>query len=97
MAGHPITPITLAGVVQVCREHYELLTADKTERAALNYTKKHFSWYLKSFPGAAHWRKAFMACEDLEQVEKLLDELTTSTATMDDVSVNSTRKAVTSA
>jgi tRNA-dihydrouridine synthase B len=72
--GRPASPVTLADVARVCREHFQLMRAGKSERAAVNYTKKHFNWYLKGFAGAAGWRKAFMECESTDQIAGLLDE-----------------------
>lgn len=74
LAEGPATPVTLTDVARVCRDHFQLMRAGKTERAAVNYTKKHFNWYLKGFPGAARWRKAFMRCQTTDQITMQLDE-----------------------
>jgi len=72
--GKPVVPVTLVDIARVCREHFQLMRAGKSERAAVNYTKKHFSWYLKGFAGAVGWRKAFMESESTDQIAGLLDE-----------------------
>ncbi|UCH09481.1 MAG: tRNA dihydrouridine synthase DusB [Fidelibacterota bacterium] len=77
LEGSPATQVNLTDIASICREHYDLLVADKSEQVALNYTKKHFSWYLKGFPGAARWRKTFMACNSTEEVAALITEFET--------------------
>jgi tRNA-dihydrouridine synthase B len=64
--------ITLKDRANVCKRHYELLKKDKSEHVCLNLTKKHFSWYLKGFDGAAEWRKKFMYSKSNEEIEALL-------------------------
>ena len=38
----------------------------------INHTKKHFSWYLKGFNGASEWRRKFMYCNNICEIEKSL-------------------------
>ncbi len=72
--GKPALPVNVKDVAQVAREHFRHMQAEKSERGALNYTKKHFSWYFKGFAGAAGWRKVFMESRSTAQVADLLDE-----------------------
>jgi len=65
--------ITLKDRFDLCKKHYELLKKDKSEHICLNLTKKHFSWYLKGFNGASEWRKKFMYCNNINEVEKNLN------------------------
>ena len=65
--------ITLKDRFELCKKHYELLKKDKSENICLNLTKKHFSWYLKGFNGASEWRKKFMYCDSINEVENNLD------------------------
>jgi len=65
--------ITLKDRFELCKKHYELLKKDKSENICLNLTKKHFSWYLKGFNGASEWRKKFMYCNSINEVENNLD------------------------
>ena len=67
-------PITLKERVEICKKHYRLLKEDKNDHVCLNLTKKHFSWYLKGFNGAAEWRKKFMYSTSTEEVEKHLKD-----------------------
>ena len=64
--------ISLKERANVCKRHYELLKKDKSEHVCLNLTKKHFSWYLKGFDGAAEWRKKFMYSKSNKEIEELL-------------------------
>ena len=61
--------------IDLCRRHYELLKTEKADGLCLNLTKKHYSWYLKGFPNAALWRTKFMRCQNLIEVESVLDEM----------------------
>jgi len=74
LADKPLTPVTLPMIARLCRDHFELLTQEKAAKAAVNFIKKHFSWYLKGFPGAVQWRKAFMAAQSTEAIAALLDD-----------------------
>ena len=66
--------ITLKERVKICKKHYKLLKEDKNNHVCLNLTKKHFSWYLKGFNGAAEWRKKFMYSASTEEVEEHLKD-----------------------
>ena len=75
LAGREPREASLSEVVQVCRRHFDLLRADRSEQLAVNLTKKHFSHYLKGFPGAVDWRKAFLGAESTDAIGRLLDDL----------------------
>jgi len=66
--------ITLKDRFKLCKKHYELLKKDKSENICLNLTKKHFSWYLKGFNSASEWRRKFMYCNNIYEIEKYLYE-----------------------
>ena len=57
----------------LCRKHFNLLLADKTEQVCINYTKKHFNWYLKDFPGASSIRKSIMSAKSIQDIKSLLE------------------------
>jgi len=61
--------------INLCKRHYQLLKKEKAEGLCLNLTKKHYSWYLKGFPNAALWRTRFMKCQNLEEIELVLDSM----------------------
>lgn len=75
LAGRDSDAVTMGMVAGVCRSHFDLLMAEKREQLAVNLTKKHFSYYLKGFPGAVEWRKAFMATETTAEIGAQLDRL----------------------
>lgn len=72
--GIPVHPATLPDIAQMCREHFELMRQEKVERIVVNYSKKHFGWYLKGFPDASKWRKRFMDCRTIEDISDSLDQ-----------------------
>ncbi len=84
MEGRQAAPPDLGEVAEVCRAHFRLMLADKGERVAMNLTKKHFSWYLRGFPGAAAWRKRFMACATTTEAAALLEDFSRSVEAADD-------------
>lgn len=61
--------------LDMCNRHFKLLLEDKSEVVCVNYTKKHFNWYLKGFSGASELRKRFMATTSTTEIASLLDEL----------------------
>jgi len=74
LQGESVRPVTLEEKLRICHTHFELLKKEKNPVLCLNLTKKHFSWYLKGFPGAGAWRKRFVTSQSLDEVESLLDE-----------------------
>ncbi|MBT1176133.1 tRNA dihydrouridine synthase DusB [Bifidobacterium callimiconis] len=77
-AGSPerVNP-TLGEVGQVMMRHATLLTEfyDGDETMAVHDLRKHVAWYLKGFPVGGSTRRAFMECENLEDVRRRIDEL----------------------
>ena len=57
--------------------HAELLTEfyDGDERMAVHDLRKHVAWYLKGFPVGGSTRRAFMVCENLEDVRREIGRL----------------------
>ncbi|MAX09303.1 MAG: tRNA dihydrouridine synthase DusB [Candidatus Marinimicrobia bacterium] len=70
--------VTTNSRIELCKRHYQLLKHEKNEGLCLNLTKKHYSWYLKGFPNAALWRTRFMKCQNLEEIETILDDMSDS-------------------
>ncbi len=66
---------TLSDRAEMCKIHFELLKQDKHEKLCVNLSKKHFTYYLKGFPGAADWRSKFVRSENINEIESHLDEL----------------------
>ena len=57
--------------------HAELLTEfyDGDEQMAVHDLRKHIAWYLKGFPVGGSTRRAFMECENLEDVRAEIGKL----------------------
>ena len=73
--GKEFTHPTLKERAEMCKIHFDLLKEDKHEKLCVNLSKKHFSWYLKGFPGAAEWRSKFVRSEAINEIETHLNEL----------------------
>lgn len=74
-SGKSFPAVTVKDRVRMCHRHYDLLKEFHSNIHTLNMTKKHFSWYLKGFPGAVQWRKRFVTSNSTDEVETLLAEL----------------------
>ncbi len=72
LTGGPVVQVTPVLMAETCREHFELMRSYHSERITVNLSKKHVNWYLKGFPGAARWRRLFMACATIAQVDQLI-------------------------
>ncbi|EFA23731.1 TIM-barrel protein, nifR3 family [Bifidobacterium gallicum DSM 20093 = LMG 11596] len=71
------TDPTLGQVCQVIMRHATYLTEfyDGDERMAAHDMRKHVAWYLKGFPVGGGVRRAFMACESLADMQRIVDGL----------------------
>lgn len=65
-------PVSISDRINICKEHFNLLLEDKNEQVCINYTKKHFNWYLKGFAGASKLRRKFMKVKSTEEIRNLL-------------------------
>ncbi|MHB9134148.1 MAG: tRNA dihydrouridine synthase DusB [Armatimonadota bacterium] len=70
--GEKLTPPTLSERVAMAIEHGELLIADKGHKVGVQEMRKHISWYLKGFYGAAHFREEVMRLTQWNDVVALL-------------------------
>ena len=68
-------PVTISDRINICKEHFSLLLEDKNEQVCINYTKKHFNWYLKGFDGASKLRRKFMKVKSTKEISNLLDSI----------------------
>lgn len=68
---------TLGEVGAIIVRHAELLTEfyDGDERMAVHDLRKHVAWYLKGFPVGGQMRRAFMECEGIDDVRRLVATL----------------------
>lgn len=58
--GEHLPAPSLAARVAMVIEHGELLIQDKGHRVGVREMRKHICWYLRGFPGAAHFREEVM-------------------------------------
>lgn len=70
--GEQLAPPTLADRVHLAIEHGELLISDKGHKIGVREMRKHISWYMKGFYGAAHFREEVMQLSQWHEVVALL-------------------------
>jgi tRNA-dihydrouridine synthase B len=58
----------------MCKRHLELLIESRGEKTGSNIMRKHFGWYIKSFPGAAALRRSLVTAKDKNEMRNLLGE-----------------------
>ena len=73
LAGMPYDPPTLEARLQTARRHAELLNA--REGRNIVRMRKHAAWYVTGLPGAAKARALFNECTNLEEFNRVFDEL----------------------
>ena len=56
----PYTPPSLIDLVNICEIHLNLLIQNRGEIVGSNLMRKHFSGYIKGFPGASKYRKSLV-------------------------------------
>ncbi len=78
LSGKSYTPPTLEERLNMLKEQVKLMVQYKGEYVAMREARKHTSWYLKGFRGAAAMRKMcaeIIGFDDIEQIiEKALEE-----------------------
>ena len=65
----------LSEIKEMCIYHVNLLEKNKPLQVAVNLSKKHLSYYLKSFNGASDYRKKIMRCTDLKMIIEILKKI----------------------
>ena len=70
-----IDELSLLDRINICIRHFKLLKNDKSERICVNLGKKHLSYYLRGFNGAAKWRKDIMRSIKSENIIQILNEI----------------------
>lgn len=63
---------SVAARVNMAIQHGELLIEDKGHRIGVREMRKHICWYLRGFPGAAHFREEVMMLTEWTEVVKVL-------------------------
>ncbi|MHB9026233.1 MAG: tRNA dihydrouridine synthase DusB [Armatimonadota bacterium] len=70
--GRQLPGPSLSARVAMAIEHGELLIGDKGHRVGVQEMRKHICWYMKGFPGAAHFRDEVMSLLSWDDVVALL-------------------------
>ncbi|MBH09305.1 MAG: tRNA dihydrouridine synthase DusB [Candidatus Marinimicrobia bacterium] len=71
----PLQP-SLLDIAEMCKRHFDLMLINRGEKTGFNLMKKHFSNYIKGFPGAAAFRKTLVTSSELPEMRKALDRFT---------------------
>ena len=70
---NPLPP-SLFDIANMCSRHFDLLLENRGERTGTNMMRKHFSNYIKGFPGAAGFRQKLVTAPDLTAMRNALQE-----------------------
>ena len=70
----PPPPPSLHEIAMTCSRHFDLLLRNKGDRIGSNLMRKHFSNYIKGFPGASSFRKNLVTAPNLFSMRKALDD-----------------------
>ena len=62
----------LVEIAKTCKEHFKLLIKSRGQSIGMNLMRKHFSNYLKGFPGAAKFRQKLVTATNFEIMKKEL-------------------------
>lgn len=71
-------------LLSMAREHIFLLCEDKGEAVGVREARKHLAWYVKGIRGAATFRNEVNQALTLDEIFRLLDELSASQLTKED-------------
>ncbi len=58
-------PPSLKDIAMTCSRHFDLLLENRGEKTGSNLMRKHFSNYVKGFPGASSFRQRLVTAPDL--------------------------------
>ena len=70
----PPPPPSLSDIASTCSRHFNLLLENRGERTGSNMMRKHFSNYIKGFPGAANFRQNLVTAANLNEMRKALEK-----------------------
>ena len=75
LEGQPIpSPPSLLDIANMCIRHFDLLLENRGERTGTNLMRKHFSNYIKGFPGASIFRQKLVTAPSLAEMRIALNE-----------------------
>jgi len=66
-------PPSLNDIAMTCSRHFDLLLESRGERTGSNMMRKHFSNYMKGFPGASNFRQRLVTAPDLDSMREALN------------------------
>lgn len=75
LSGTPYTPPTSSEVRDTVLRHADLQLLHKGEYIGVREMRKHLSWYLKGFEGAAALRKKINEMETFPELRRIVDEV----------------------
>jgi len=81
---NPPPPPSLYDIAMTCARHFDLLLENKGERTGSNMMRKHFSNYIKGFPGASNFRQRLVTAPDLDSMREALDMFIDASMTVED-------------
>jgi len=81
---NPPPPPSLYDIAMTCARHFDLLLENKGERTGSNMMRKHFSNYIKGFPGASNFRQRLVTAPDLDSMREALDMFIDASMTIED-------------
>ena len=61
-------------IANICQRHFNLLLENKGERVGTNLMRKHFSNYIKGFPGASKYRQQLVTAQGLQEMRSALND-----------------------
>ncbi|MEC9049538.1 MAG: tRNA-dihydrouridine synthase, partial [Candidatus Neomarinimicrobiota bacterium] len=70
---NPAAP-SLSDIAHMCSRHFDLLLENRGERTGSNLMRKHFSNYIKGFPGASIFRQKLVTAPGLAEMRSALNE-----------------------
>ena len=74
LKGEPLPhPPSLNDIAMTCSRHFDLLLESRGERTGSNMMRKHFSNYIKGFPGASNFRQRLVTAPDLNSMREALN------------------------
>tara|TARA_Y100000814_G_C12311014_1_gene395037 strand:- start:679 stop:1287 length:609 start_codon:yes stop_codon:yes gene_type:complete len=65
---------SLKEIAKICNRHFDLLLQSRGESAGTNLMRKHFSNYIKGFPGASEFRKKLITAPNLKAMKNALNQ-----------------------
>jgi len=70
---NPSSP-SLLDIANMCSRHFDLLLENRGEQTGSNLMRKHFSNYIKGFPGASGFRQKLVTAPGLAEMRSALNE-----------------------